>query len=566
MMLAALDLKYSQALPWVILLWAGMVLLILLTYPPQLRQSPPLKRWILPGLRMLAVTAIAFSILRPVVTRQRVSTERAPVVVLFDNSRSMSVTDLARAPAELVGIAASLGRLPAETVDKQIQAVQTECDLLSAKADDVARCRAELDYARLSGRGQENAEARLNQAVAAFQKIARTASVEASQSMKNSPLIGTLAYLERVPTGVDKQAWLDRIRNSARSAAGAAEAARIERDNKLFESDPSVRELCKPLQLLSRLQLGETVVFDSAGGLLTRLGADTAVQGFGISDRVVQIAVDRHEADYQPLAADGTVSNLTGGIHAVLDSMSAYPPRAVVLFSDGRQTGEDNDRAAAVSQGVPIFTVGSASRSGIRDLTVSSVAVPSIATVGDPINVRIELRAPGLAGSSSTLMVTGGGPDEIRPITFGNAPMVVQLNRQFDTAGPGHLTFELTNLPGEMSYDNNKTERWIKVQRRQALRPDHPPALPPPATRPSTEIEMADLNGDEGNLRRLAESSGGQFFRLDQIDLLARRLNEIHDDVNHPVEIPLWDSPYLLAVVLGCLAAEWGLRKRCGLA
>jgi hypothetical protein len=244
----------------------------------------------------------------------------------------------------------------------------------------------------------------------------------------------------------------------------------------------------------------------------------------------------------------------------------------VVLFSDGRQTGEETESAATVSQGVPIFTVGAVSRSGIRDLTILNVTAPSVATVGEMINVRVELRGPGFAGTLSSLTITGGGPDETRQITFTDTPMSIQFNRQFDTAGLGHLTFELAAAPGEMSYDNNKTERWIKVQPRPtANRPgDHstaPPSGPaPPATRPSAEIEMGDLNGDEGNLRRLAELSGGQFFRLDQIDLLVRRLNDIHDDVNHPVEIPLWDGPYLLAVVLGCLAAEWGLRKRFGLA
>ena len=77
---------------------------------------------------------------------------------------------------------------------------------------------------------------------------------------------------------------------------------------------------------------------------------------------------------------------------------------------------------------------------------------------------------------------------------------------------------------------------------------------------------MADLTGGEGFLRQLSESSGGQFLRLDQVNLLPNRLSEIRDDVNHPMEIPLWDGPYLYALVLGCLAAEWGLRKRYGLA
>src|ERR1019366_5402772 len=73
-MIAALHLQYLQSLPWVILVVAVLTLLILFTYPAQIRQISPAKRWVLPALRILAVWAVALSILRPVITRQRVST------------------------------------------------------------------------------------------------------------------------------------------------------------------------------------------------------------------------------------------------------------------------------------------------------------------------------------------------------------------------------------------------------------------------------------------------------------------------------------------------------------
>jgi hypothetical protein len=50
------------------------------------------------------------------------------------------------------------------------------------------------------------------------------------------------------------------------------------------------------------------------------------------------------------------------------------------------------------------------------------------------------------------------------------------------------------------------------------------------------------------------------------VDLLPKRLNDLRDDVNRPIEVPLWDGPYLFLLVLGCLSAEWGIRKRYGLA
>ena len=55
-----------------------------------------------------------------------------------------------------------------------------------------------------------------------------------------------------------------------------------------------------------------------------------------------------------------------------------------------------------------------------------------------------------------------------------------------------------------------------------------------------------------------SESSGGQFLRLDQVDLLPKlaERNSARRCASHPMEIPLWDGAYLYALVLGCLAAE----------
>jgi len=563
--LSAIRLQYSQSLPWVILLLAALAQLVLFVYPAQLRQVPRGLRWLLPALRILAVFALGLSILRPVVTRARVASERAPVLILLDNSASMGVVDSNRAPAEWVGIAAALGRLPVDSRDKQLDAVQADCDRLSAQADEVIRVRAELDYAKLSGRGIDAAQARLDQSVADLQNIARDAA-KASAPMKANPLDRTLAYLAEVPAGLDRETWLDRIRDRARAAATFAEQARVVSDGKLYQSNARVRDACQPLQSLSRLSLGESAVFDPDAGLLARLGAGTQVMGFGISDHVTPIDLSAGRANGEILNADGSASNLTGGLRAVLDSFKSAPPRAVVLFSDGRLTGADSDSATyAALQSVPIYTVGVATRAGLKDLSITSAIAPSTAIVGETIAFNAQVRSFGMRGVTTNITVTGGGAGQTQSVTFpDDRPIDVGFYRRFDSPGPQRLTMEIAAIPGELSYDNNRIERWVTV----SPGPAKPNATPPatrPATRPAMETEMADLSGDESVLRRLSESSGGQFLRLDQIDQLPKHLDDIRDDVSHPMEIPLWDGPYLYALVLGCLAAEWGLRKRYGL-
>ncbi len=80
------------------------------------------------------------------------------------------------------------------------------------------------------------------------------------------------------------------------------------------------------------------------------------------------------------------------------------------------------------------------------------------------------------------------------------------------------------------------------------------------------EQELRDLSGDPERLRRLAESTGGEMLRLDQIASLPDKLANLGESHPRVSLMPLWDSPYLLVFVVACLAAEWGLRKRLGLA
>jgi hypothetical protein len=82
---------------------------------------------------------------------------------------------------------------------------------------------------------------------------------------------------------------------------------------------------------------------------------------------------------------------------------------------------------------------------------------------------------------------------------------------------------------------------------------------------PNYEAEMADVSGDDDNLRRLAQASGGEFLRLDEIRTLPEKLSAARERRPQSTQYPLWDSPYLFLFVLGCLGGEWAMRKQFGL-
>ena len=82
----------------------------------------------------------------------------------------------------------------------------------------------------------------------------------------------------------------------------------------------------------------------------------------------------------------------------------------------------------------------------------------------------------------------------------------------------------------------------------------------------SHEREIVDLSAEPGVLEKLSSSSGGATLPLEQVGRLPEKIAEAAEREAQVVETPLWDSPYLFVFVLACLGAEWGLRKRFGLA
>ncbi len=468
-MLCTLYWRYSVALPWVLALLATTAVVLVFLYLPPLRRMSGGLRWLMPLLRLFAMGALVVSILRPVISRPRNDRERGPVLVLLDNSRSMGVVDTGRAPGQWVAIAAALGRLPGSLRDTDLQEVQHTCDRLSLLADDVARARAERDYAKLSGGSVESATLRLNQKIHELQSTAHDAADSAAKFAHGESLERSLAYLSSAPAGTDQEVWLDHLAERAHAAATDAEQDRITNDSALYRSDVTVRDACEPLQSMSRLELSRTVAMDNTAGLASRLGPDVPVVVYTVGNRTAPVPASVLHASESAgaIAADGDSTNLTTGIHSALASLGNTPVRAIVLFSDGRQVDADSPQVPVT--GVPVFTFGAAARSGLRDLTITDVSLPSAVYVGETIDVRVLVRAIGLTGQSTVITLQNDGNTQSRVLKIGDdRPMPVDFKWTAKTGGAQRLVVEAARLPGELSLVNNRVERWVKVFTRKS--------------------------------------------------------------------------------------------------
>jgi hypothetical protein len=67
-------------------------------------------------------------------------------------------------------------------------------------------------------------------------------------------------------------------------------------------------------------------------------------------------------------------------------------------------------------------------------------------------------------------------------------------------------------------------------------------------------------------LRRVAEETGGHFFESTNVSALPEAINYSGKGVTVVEERDLWDMPAILILLLALIGAEWGFRRKRGLA
>nr|WP_143547615.1 hypothetical protein [Rhodopirellula sp. SM50] len=85
-------------------------------------------------------------------------------------------------------------------------------------------------------------------------------------------------------------------------------------------------------------------------------------------------------------------------------------------------------------------------------------------------------------------------------------------------------------------------------------------------TRQIAGREFDTLAVNQALLQRIAEQSGGDVIAEEDLDLLSRRLKSEKVPVMETWVFPLWHRGWVIALALGCLCGEWGLRRWRGLA
>lgn len=75
------------------------------------------------------------------------------------------------------------------------------------------------------------------------------------------------------------------------------------------------------------------------------------------------------------------------------------------------------------------------------------------------------------------------------------------------------------------------------------------------------KFELGETAMNETMLKEIAATTGGAFFREEDLFTLPEKISQRAERVKSPLEVELWSSPLYFLLLLGVVSAEWILRK-----
>ncbi|MDE0040287.1 MAG: VWA domain-containing protein [Gammaproteobacteria bacterium] len=174
----------------------------------------------------------------------------------------------------------------------------------------------------------------------------------------------------------------------------------------------------------------------------------------------------------------------------------------------------------------------------------------SLAADGDALDVRVALKNPRfepLTDTAVTVQVTapdGESFDVALPRIAGESA----FGETLPVATPGIYRVEMAGIAGP-------------APMAEGGRPDALAAL---ARVGETNLEQFGATLNEPLLRRLAETTGGAYWRPDDLSGLADALAFSSAGIHERQQLPLWNAPFLFLLLVLLKCTEWSLRRYWG--
>lgn len=180
------------------------------------------------------------------------------------------------------------------------------------------------------------------------------------------------------------------------------------------------------------------------------------------------------------LRASQPLTDLGGAISLAMELHPETPLAAVVVITDGQiNAGMPVEEIALLAQRAraPVYAVGVGAAEEPPNLRITSLSAPATVSMGDPIELRVQAAASGVAETPVELEITarrrdaaGGaaGEEQVvarRSLTLGGAAAAADLDFRIETREAGEIVYaaRLSPLEHEAILSDNEASAAVQV-------------------------------------------------------------------------------------------------------
>jgi hypothetical protein len=235
---------------------------------------------------------------------------------------------------------------------------------------------------------------------------------------------------------------------------------------------PAPASAAPGLATKTRRDLVEAAFSNSALDLGPRISAQTDILLAPFSReagpaRPVPAGRDALVEAIRELPRGGVSTALGDSLSAALDATAGQPLTGILLVTDGASnSGAPAATAAeaALKRGLPVF-IYATGIAAPRDLAVVSFTGPAVAFAREEAPLQVRLRATGLAGQSTEVVLRVGDTELKRQrVSFdSDGETELSLAHQPEKAGDLELTVEAVPVEGETTVENNRASATVRV-------------------------------------------------------------------------------------------------------
>jgi len=209
-------------------------------------------------------------------------------------------------------------------------------------------------------------------------------------------------------------------------------------------------------------QRNETLKMIFHSSVWQQIGKNGKVAYSLFSDKIQNLTTIMEDS----LTQNGEATNITEAFKSLKQTSALSNLQAVVLVTDGNSTVGMNPLYEAKDLNVPVFTIGIGDTSEQKDILIRKVLTNEIAYIGAKTPVNIMVHSTGFSGERLRVSVKNDvGTIDEKYLTIENnvwdcnIPLFIIPEKE----GEQKYTVEISNLPGELTHQNNRMSFFIKV-------------------------------------------------------------------------------------------------------